>query len=192
MEDLIKEYQTTLKGMRRQKVQLKTKMMYLNKLAERDPENIEAREEIQRLKAESRVYNEMESDLLFALEWMKSGHMPGIRRGIERRAAYQIDKPMDPLLMQRYFRSEETEYSWDKEEKENCIAYSEQQLIDEMLNSLTEKEKEFYLMSRGNAMTYAAIARNCKLSRQTVQTTVKRAEKKIGIFLSKMKGEQAV
>ncbi|MCQ6512965.1 hypothetical protein NPN18_24675, partial [Vibrio parahaemolyticus] len=53
------------------------------------------------------VIRGMISDLEFAIEWMETGRRPGNRRGIERIAAYQREKPFDLLLMQKFFRSSE-------------------------------------------------------------------------------------
>ncbi|SHL24869.1 hypothetical protein SAMN04487918_1011863 [Bacillus sp. bc15] len=48
---------------------------------------------------------------------------PGKKRGIERRAAYEREKPCDPLLMQRYVRSIEMPvHEWDSETKESVIS----------------------------------------------------------------------
>ena len=192
MDDLIKEYKEALKDIRRQKELVKNKIMFCKRIVERQPENKDLKNKLKQLKKERKVLVGTESDLVFTLQWMKSGHMPGIRRGIERRAAYQVEKPIDPITIQNFFRSEETEYSWDTEEKADCIAYSDRLLVEEMLTNLSPKEKEYYLLSRGNSMSYAEIARKFNSSRQTVQLTVKRAEKKIGVFLSKMKEERVV
>jgi positive control factor len=81
MNNLIKEYKESLKI---------TRKMYDNAVEE-----------------DKKIIAGMISDLEFAIEWLETSRMPGNRRGIERRAAYQREKPFDPLLMQKFFRSSE-------------------------------------------------------------------------------------
>lgn len=122
----------------------------------------------------------MISDLEYAIEWMKTSRMPGNRRGIERRAAYQREKPFDPLLMQKYFRSTEEEvYEWDDHKQEDKLSDWDMQRIEDALSVLTEKEKEVYLMSRGHCLSYSQIANYLCISSSSVQTMVNRAENKI-------------
>ncbi|WP_034757877.1 sigma factor-like helix-turn-helix DNA-binding protein [Rossellomorea vietnamensis] len=118
-------------------------------------------------------------DLQFAIEWMETGRQPGNKRGVERLAAYQRERPFDPLLMQRFFRSQEETYAWDKSENESVISSAEQEMIDDALSVLTTKEKEVYLMSRGHCLSYSQIANYLCISSSSVQTMIERAEKKI-------------
>lgn len=126
------------------------------------------------------VLSSMISDLTYALEWMRTAKQPGTRRGIERRASYQREVPVSPLLMQRYFRnSYEDSYRWDNQLKEDVITVTEREMIEDALSVLTEKEKEVYLMSRGYCLSYDRIASYLDIQKSTVQTMVERAEKKI-------------
>lgn len=79
MQDLIKQYNTTLRQLR---------------VVQKD-----AKEE------DVKILTDMISDITYSLEWMKKARRPGNRRGVERLAAYQRERACDPLLMQRYFRS---------------------------------------------------------------------------------------
>ncbi|AXM89371.1 Fis family transcriptional regulator [Anoxybacillus ayderensis] len=128
---------------------------------------------------DKKVIAGMISDLEFAIEWMETGRCPENRRGIERRAAYQREKLFDPLLMQKYFRSNEPVYEWDDHEKESIITSWDKQRIEDALSVLTEREKEVYLMSRGYCLTYSEIANYLCISSSSVQTMIERAEKKI-------------
>jgi positive control factor len=121
----------------------------------------------------------MISDLEYAIEWMETGRRPGNRRGIERRAAYQREKPFDPLLMQKFFRSSEPVYEWDDHEKEDVITSWDRERIEDALSVLTDREREVYLMSRGYCLTYSEIANYLCISSSSVQTMIERAEKKI-------------
>lgn len=129
----------------------------------------------------------MVSDLEYALEWMKTGRQPGNRRGIERRAAYQRERPFDPVLMQRYFRSgKEDVYEWDDHREENLITARDRKRIDDVLSVLTKRELEVYLMSRGHCLSFGQIANQLCVSKGTVQKMIERAEAKI----TKKKKEQ--
>jgi positive control factor len=127
---------------------------------------------------EKKIIAGMISDLEFAIEWMKTSRQPGNRRGTERRAAYQREKPSDPLLMKKYFRSSESVYEWDNHKKENVITQWDKQRIEDALSVLTDREREVYLMSRGYCLTYSEIANYLWISSSSVQTKIERAEKK--------------
>lgn len=130
--------------------------------------------------AEKKIFSDMISDLEFTIEWLRTGKRPGNRRGIERRAAYQRERAVDPLLMQRYLRSTGVQlYEWDKHEKENVISEWEKIQLEDALTLLTDREKEVYLMSRGYCFSYDKIANYLVISRSTVQTMIERAEKKV-------------
>ncbi|POD46272.1 hypothetical protein BKM15_25870 [Pseudomonas syringae pv. syringae] len=154
MEDLIIQYRQALKEIRRM----------IPDASEED----------------KKLLSSMASDLQYALEWMRTGRRPGNRRGIERRAAYQRERPFDPLLMQRYFRSTDEEvYEWDDHLQEDSVSYWDRLRIEDALSVLSDKEKEAYLMSKGNCLSFSQIAKYLKLSKSTVQDRVERAERKI-------------
>jgi positive control factor len=125
------------------------------------------------------LLNGMIRDLQYSIEWMESGRQPGNKRGIERLAAYQRERPFDPLLMQRFFRSRDETYAWDEAANESVISSAEQEMIEDALSVLTAKEKEVYLMSRGHCLSYSQIATYLCISSSSVQTMIERAEKKI-------------
>lgn len=154
MQDLIKQYNTTLKQLRE---------------AQKD-----AKEE------DVKILTDMISDITYSLEWMKNARRPGNRRGIERLAAYQRERTCDPLLMQRYFRSmDDNLYEWDNRQQEHAIGEWDKIRLEDALSLLTEREKEVYLMSRGYCLTYREIARYLDITCSTVQSMIERAEKKI-------------
>jgi positive control factor len=128
---------------------------------------------------DKKIIRGMISDLEFAIEWMTTGRRPGNRRGIERRAAYQREKPFDPLLMQKFFRSSEPTYEWDDHQEESLITEWDRQRIEDALSVLADREREVYLMSRGYCLTYSEIANYLCISSSSVQTMIERAEKKI-------------
>jgi positive control factor len=125
------------------------------------------------------IIKSMMRDLLYSIEWMETGRQPGNKRGVERLAAYQRERPFDPLLMQRFFRSQDESYAWDDAEIESVISSAEQEMIEDALSVLTAKEKEVYLMSRGHCLSYSQIANYLCISSSSVQTMIERSEKKI-------------
>ncbi|SDH70527.1 RNA polymerase sigma-70 factor, ECF subfamily [Aneurinibacillus thermoaerophilus] len=131
-------------------------------------------------KAEGSLIGGMISDLQFALDWMKSGRRPGNRRGVERLAAYQKEKLTDPILLQRYCRSIPYDpYEMIGHKKEDTITLDDKQRLEYAMSTLTAREKEIYLMSRGSGLTHDQIAQYLLISPGTVKTTIHRAEKKI-------------
>lgn len=100
---------------------------------------------------------------------MRTARQPGNRRGIERRAAYQRERPFDPLLMLQFFRSsEEDVYSWDDHKKEYVITDWDRQRIEDALSVLTAREREVYLMSRGHCLSYNQIANYLRITTSRV------------------------
>ncbi|PFJ11569.1 RNA polymerase subunit sigma-70 [Bacillus cereus] len=129
---------------------------------------------------DKKIMNSMIRDIEDSLKWMRTGKEPGLRRGIERRSAYQRERPLDPVLMQRYFRSiDDNTYEWDNHQKEHTLGEWEIIKLEDALSVLTEREKEAYLMSRGHCLTYSDISKYLGVTRSTVQTMITRAEKKI-------------
>lgn len=121
---------------------------------------------------DQRILANMVSDLNFALEWLKSGRMPGSRRGVERLASYQRERPIDPVLIQTYISNPDCQLEFHVSERDS-------ERIEDALFVLTKREREMYLMSRGSGLSYGEIASLLNVAKSTVQTTINRAEKKI-------------
>ncbi|MED3069398.1 sigma-70 family RNA polymerase sigma factor [Bacillus thuringiensis] len=125
------------------------------------------------------IINEIISVINYVLEWMRTAKQPGLRRSIERRVAYQKEKTVDTLLMQRYFRSTETLYEWDDKPKENSISHWDWIKLEDALSTLTEREKEIFMMSKGNCFSMGKVSEILGVTKSTVQTTLERANKKV-------------
>ncbi|AMR06450.1 sigma factor-like helix-turn-helix DNA-binding protein [Bacillus thuringiensis] len=125
------------------------------------------------------IINEMISDINYALEWMRTAKEPGAIRGIERRAAYQRNTAVNPLLMQKYLRSAETLYEWDDKPKENVITEWERIKLEDALSTLTENEREIYIMFKGNCLSMDKISKLMKVSKGTIQKSIQRSDVKI-------------
>ncbi|MCU5146780.1 sigma-70 family RNA polymerase sigma factor [Bacillus cereus] len=157
MIDLIKQYKETLNQL----------------LVAKEKANAQENER------DKKIINGMISDIEDSLKWMRTGKEPGLKRGIERRASYQREVKVNPLLIQRYLRSKETEYEWDKEKKENAITTWEKIQLDDALSALTKTEKEIFVMYKAGMFTQEEIAKMRGVTRSTVQQNLRRADKKI-------------
>ncbi len=123
-------------------------------------------------KTERQIIGEMIGDTEFVIEWLETGRRPGNKRGIERRAAYEREKLMDPVRMQA-FVSRGTAGS-----PCNLTEWQRFQLED-ALSSLTERERECYVMTHGEGFSFEETARLLKITKSSVQTLVTRAQVKI-------------
>lgn len=188
MEEMLRQYQETLKKTKKKLKELEEelapfKAIYSDQKKKKSV-RVEAKEASEFIRQEASIYRSIRNELEFAICWMKNGHSPESRRGIERRAAYQIEKSVDPLLMQRYFRSKESCYPWDDGLKENVVTPSEKDVLSKAMDTLTEREKEVYLMFKGQSFSQYKIAKMMNLSRSSVKTMINRADKKIHKVLS--------
>jgi len=118
----------------------------------------------------------MISDVHLAIEWLHTGRRPGNKRGIERRAGYQREKLMDPLVMQS-FVSKSTAGS-----PSNITDWQRTQIADALIH-LSDREKECYVLAHGECFSYSAIADMLNISKGAVETYVQRAQKKISYEL---------
>jgi RNA polymerase sigma factor (sigma-70 family) len=152
VEQLIKEYKESLKTVRQLQLRI-------------NPDN-----------KDKTVLGSMASDLQYSIDWMNTGRRPGNRRGAERLAAYQREKPIDPIYFQNFVANPAPQKCTVKD--------SDKQRIEDALSVLTERERKIYLMARGQCLSYEQIAEYLYVSKSTVQTTVERAAKKISIRIN--------
>lgn len=122
--------------------------------------------------AERQILAEMIGDVEFVIEWLESGRRPGNRRGVERLAAYQREKPMDPIKIQAFF-TRSTAGS-----PANLTEWERQQ-IEDALSVLSERERECYVLAYGECFSHSEIAELLNISVSSVETYLKRANQKI-------------
>jgi RNA polymerase sigma factor (sigma-70 family) len=133
---------------------------------------IEIQDELSMLKADRRIINEMIADCEWTIEWLDSGRRPGNKRGIERRAAYQCEKLMDPVRMQAYL----TQSSAGS--PANLSDWQRFQ-IEDALSRLSDRERECYVLAHGECFSFSEIAGMLGVSKGSVEVYVTRAQKKI-------------
>lgn len=157
---LMAEYRKSLREARKMKriVDLRIQSA-LDKKKSPSPQDIE----------DSKVIGSMISDLEFALEWMRSGRNPNARRGIDKSGVYLTDPAiLDALPVHNLYKSVAKEITdFDKE------------IIDDALCTLTEREKDVFLMIKVEGITFEFTAEILGIKKSTVQTHYERAEKKI-------------
>ncbi|WP_084011936.1 sigma factor-like helix-turn-helix DNA-binding protein [Paenibacillus kribbensis] len=127
--------------------------------------------------SDKKVISGMVSDCEYVIEWLSTGRRPGNKRGIERRAAYQREKLMDPLRMQAYMQQ-------NTAGSPSNISEGQRFQIEEALRRLSDRERECYVMAHGECLSYGYIANLLGISKGSVENYVERAQKKISQDLS--------
>ncbi|MEH7296605.1 sigma factor-like helix-turn-helix DNA-binding protein [Bacillus sp. FSL M8-0256] len=149
MKDLIKEYKAALEETKR------------SLTASTDEE-------------EKKTYRSMIYDLEYAVEWMETEREPGARRDLDRRSYYQrtllADNGLLDVLSSKYHVPEPAPL----EIKEN-----ELDLLDYVLSTLTDKEKEIFITVVGHNVSFSKCAALYGIAKGSVQKHIERARKKI-------------
>lgn len=138
---------------------------------------------IRSLNAARRTYNRADSDdkkvisgmiseCEYVIEWLSTGRRPGNKRGVERLAAYQREKPVDPLRMQAYVSNA-------KAGSPSNLSDWERFQIEDALSRLSERERECYVMAHGECISFQDIADMLGISKGSVEEYVERAQRKI-------------
>jgi RNA polymerase sigma-70 factor (ECF subfamily) len=130
-------------------------------------------------KGDRRTINEMIGECEYAAEWLETGRRPGNRRGIERRAAYQRERPVDPIVLQAYIGHR----SAGGAVQASSVTDEDRQRIENVLAKLTNREREAYTMVVGGGLSYSEVAELIGVQKGSVQSFVEAAEKKIRSML---------
>lgn len=130
-------------------------------------------------KAERELIGSMVSECDYAAEWLETGRRPGNRRGIERRAAYQRERPMDPLVMQAYIGNRNAGGAVQA----SSVTDEDRARIDNILGQLTERQRDAFVAVRGTGLPFSEVAEMMGISKGGLQDLVEAAETKIRKFL---------
>jgi RNA polymerase sigma-70 factor (ECF subfamily) len=114
-------------------------------------------------------------DVEFALEWLQHGRQPGTRRGIERRAAYERERPVDPVHLQAYVANR----SAGGPVQAASVSEEDRERIEAILGQLSPRERDCYRMAIGHGLPYSEIAALLGITKSSVQYYVERADIKI-------------
>lgn len=139
------------------------------------------------LKANSedrRLLDEMAADLNYAIDWMNRGRCPGNRRGVENKAAYQREVLWSQL-------SEFTKQKLEmRESRKRKLSGGENLFLDQILTLLSPTEYEAFIAVRGQCLSFTQVANVMHCSKASVQSYVRRAEKKLRKIVKKDKNGQ--
>lgn len=133
---------------------------------------------IAKLEADMKLIGQMRSDAEYILEWLETGKQPGNRRGIERRAAYQRERPVDPLIIQAYAAKTLSGGTVQ-------ISDSDWSRIENALSTLSPRERECFVMTRGSGVSLDKAASMLKLTKSSVQPYVAVADKKLRSYIGR-------
>ncbi len=121
---------------------------------------------------DKKVISGMVSDCEYVIEWLETGRRPGNKRGIERRAAYQREKLVDPLRMQAYVKNA-------KAGSPSNLTDWQRFQIEDALSRLSERERECYVLAHGECFPFSDIADMLGISKGSVEEYIERAQRKI-------------
>lgn len=119
------------------------------------------------------------SDLIYSIDYMKTGRVPGCRRGINRRSTEQREIPYDPksyVFIQNAVLNSQPDSGLSEEKLE---------LLKDLLAKLTKREREVYELVHGRNYTWDETANLLGISKSTVQQFLLRAEKKLSFVVQK-------
>ncbi len=170
MQDLLKEYKKTRKMLQAQYDELRDE--HTPKGYRVPLKNGKIKRIYDGLDCRRQIIGEMIGDVEYVIEWLETGRRPGNRRGIERQAAYQRERLMDPVRMQA-FAARSTAGS-----PANLTEWQRHQ-IEDALCVLSERERECYVLAHGECFSYEDIANLLGISKSSVATHIKRAQAKI-------------
>lgn len=122
--------------------------------------------------ADKKIISGMISDCKYVIEWLSTGRRPGNRRGIERRAGYEREIPLEPARMQRF--SNDTTYCTKAE-----LSEDQQALLEFALEPLSRRERECYMLAHGEGFSHATVAEMLGISAGSVSEYIQRAQRKI-------------
>lgn len=121
---------------------------------------------------DGRLMGSMLSDVQLAIDWMEKGHNPGPRRGIHRRSGRQRTITVDPLHMQSYAQPAACG-------SPTTLSDHERFQIDDALSTLSDREKQAYILRYGLCFSIGQVAQEMVISRSSVQKMLERADQKI-------------
>ncbi|CAM4017968.1 sigma factor-like helix-turn-helix DNA-binding protein [Mesobacillus zeae] len=120
-------------------------------------------------KIDKELIGNMISDLEYSIEWLRIGRNPDSRRGIDKQGVYLTDPAILNALHVKPLYSTIT----------RGISNFKKEMIEDALCTLTEREKDVFIMIHAEGLTFDYTAQLLGVKKSTVQTHLERAEKKI-------------
>lgn len=188
MYDLISEYEQSLSTTREMKRKVEEKIFELKSMVANESipseERAAASDQLLLEQQDLSVISGMESDLVFAIDWMLTSRRPGTMRGIERRSYAQRTKLIDPLILQSYYSGGTDIYSLENDE-DIKTPEEEEQTIKKALSTLTKKQREVFILVKGQGKNLVETAKELKISKQAAHKSLVRAERRLGEYVAK-------
>lgn len=158
MEQLIEEYRITMRAVNKYKRNIKE--LYPN-MSSHKYEQLNS------------LLGSAISDLQYAIDYMRTGRVPGNRRGIYRQAKDKRTIPVDPNNID-YLRNLSAKQT-------NAVQFDaeQEQMIAEYLDTLSHQQRAAFKMVKGQGFSYGKTAKIMGISKGTVQDYVKQAEIKL-------------
>lgn len=176
MDEMLITYRKTKAILKNCKTPIVEKKREIEKLIEakrKEKEDFaEAEIALAAVQAQLSLLNSMLSDVQLAIDWLRLGHNPGPRRGINRLSMDQLTIPVDPLRMQSYAQPAACG-------SPTTLTDSERYQIDDALSTLSKREKECYVLKHGMCFSLRQIAEELSISKSTVQEYLSNADKKV-------------
>jgi positive control factor len=159
MKDLLKEYRQSLKG--------------LNKMIDTHIANEGSEEEL-------KILRDMSSSVKYAINWMRKGHDPYMRRGAERKNAYECNvKRRAKNKRELLFDPGVYEWTAVKEEEEYVENTKAVHLVGELIWDLSKQEKEVYMLHKSTGFTIQEIADMLNKDYEAIKDAFSRASAKV-------------
>ncbi|WP_338749816.1 sigma-70 family RNA polymerase sigma factor [Bacillus sp. FJAT-52991] len=134
---------------------------------------IEAEEELSELDQQDKsMINSMISDVEFAIQWMVSGRNPDAMRGADRSDVYLVNQQVLDKIELTLLHDKV-----DYQEYNDVISSNE--VILNALQSLTHREKDCFIMTQCEGLTFEYVGELMGVKKGTVQKNVERAKQKI-------------
>lgn len=150
-DDLLCEYREGKKQLNRLK----------NSLNQKDPV----------IKEDIKIINSMAEDMDFVIEWLETGRQPGLRRGVDKRKAYQIKYLENMDLI--------PDISEQLEPKPLYLSESQKRVLLNIFSSFSLRERQCYILYAAQGLSMAEIAEELGIKKRTVQQYIERARNKI-------------
>ncbi|MBO8169977.1 MAG: hypothetical protein H0Z35_12455 [Thermoanaerobacteraceae bacterium] len=166
MQELLKEYRETYK------------MVRLARVAAKEADR----------KEDYEILGNVLVSLAYIIKYLDQGFPPEDKRGIYRSkwSQEQREIPFDP---EDAFFVREVAL---QRKKESQLTEEQREMLKDLLAILTEKEREVFIMVRGNGLSFAHAAYLMGVRKGTVQNLVTRAEKKLHFVVRKPTNSEGV
>lgn len=170
MNALMMEYKSTLKDTKELLKQTESRLQIA--------QNKGDVEEIKLLEDDKAVIRSWISNLNYTIQWIRTGRQPGTTRGIERRAAYDREIPVEPYWIQLNEDGKVPVFEFDESEEELERTMNKEGIVKEIMKTLDKTERTVFELA-SKEFSQREIARFLNMKHSTVQKIIERCKRKI-------------